>query len=477
MADEILLTQEEFLTYEGLETFKQLQDTEIDAKDAKVLQDAKDYFEDRVDEFDPAGKAAELVKELVEGAVADNTEAIEDLAEAKADKTQVATDIENAVKAETEAREEAVAGVQKEVDDLEQVVADNKAAVEARVKAIEDDYLVEADKTELQGNIDTLAGKVGEVAEGKTLAGLVTENAQAITTLKGEGEGSVKKAIDDAINKFATDVTDDAVVNSYKELIDWVAEHGSEAAEMAEAIQTNKTDIAELEALVGTLPEGATVTTVVELIQSLVNAEKTRAEGIEGGLDERLQAVEEAVGEGGSVETQITNAITELDADKKSADVEEGKGVQVQVVEVDGVITTVAVTGNYDNAYDAKGAAATAEANAATDATTKANQAEANAKAEVTALADGAVKTNTEAIAAINHETDGILAQAKAHADGKDEAIAEAKQAGVDAGNAVTELQNGAVKDNADAIAEIKTNMPTPISNEKIQAMFSKTEA
>ena len=138
--------------------------------------------------------------------------------------------------------------------------------------------------------------------------------------------------------------------------------------------------IEDLEKLVGTLPADATATDVVGYIAEAVAAEKSRAEGIEGGLADRIADLETAVGEGGSVDTQIDNAIAALDADVKSAEVEAGKGVQVQVVEVDGVITTVALTGNYDNSYDAKGAAATAEANAATDATTKANTAEKNAK-------------------------------------------------------------------------------------------------
>ena len=92
------------------------------------------------------------------------------------------------------------------------------------------------------------------------------------------------------------------------------------------------------------------------------------------------------LGEGGSVETQINAAIAKLDADVTSDEVEEGKGLRVQVVEVDGVVTDVNVTGNFDNAYDAKGAAATAEANASADATTKANAAEANAKQHATDL-------------------------------------------------------------------------------------------
>ncbi len=73
----------------------------------------------------------------------------------------------------------------------------------------------------------------------------------------------------------------------------------------------------------------------------------------------------------GSAATAESNAkaytdaeIKKLDADVKSAEVEAGKGLQVQVVEVDGKITSVAVSGDYSNTYDAKGAASTAETNA-----------------------------------------------------------------------------------------------------------------
>lgn len=57
-------------------------------------------------------------------------------------------------------------------------------------------------------------------------------------------------------------------------------------------------------------------------------------------------------------------SIEGLDADVSSAAVEAGKGIKVQVVETDGKITSVAVSGDYSNTYDAKGAATTAETNA-----------------------------------------------------------------------------------------------------------------
>lgn len=93
-----------------------------------------------------------------------------------------------------------------------------------------------------------------------------------LDTLTGTGEGSISKMIDDAFNDFATKVTDDGVVNSYKELIDWAAEHGAEAAEMAGGISANTAAIDNLKNFVGTLPEGAVSTTVVGYIAEAIAA-------------------------------------------------------------------------------------------------------------------------------------------------------------------------------------------------------------
>ena len=100
----------------------------------------------------------------------------------------------------------------------------------------------------------------------------VTALQTAVNTLNGTGEGSVKKTVDDAIDDFATKVSDDGTVNTIKELVDWVAAHGPEAAQMAADIKANADDIDALEALVGTLPEGATSTTVVAYIAEAIAA-------------------------------------------------------------------------------------------------------------------------------------------------------------------------------------------------------------
>ena len=107
---------------------------------------------------------------------------------------------------------------------------------------------VYATKEALAGEVEAITGAATELGNRVTTAeGKITTLEGAVETLNGTGEGSVKATVDAAINKFATDVTDDKVVNSFKELIDWAAEHGSDAAEMADAIGKNAEAIAALE--------------------------------------------------------------------------------------------------------------------------------------------------------------------------------------------------------------------------------------
>lgn len=74
----------------------------------------------------------------------------------------------------------------------------------------------------------------------------VTANTNAITVLNGDTtvEGSVDKKVADAINEFATQISDDGTINTYKEILNYISTHGGEANEMMTAIEA-------LEALVG----------------------------------------------------------------------------------------------------------------------------------------------------------------------------------------------------------------------------------
>lgn len=102
-----------------------------------------------------------------------------------------------------------------------------------------------------------------------------------------------------------------------------------------------------------------------------------------------------------------------------------------------------------------------AEGGSVSNAIAEAKQAGTDAATAVSALENGKVKANTEAIAAINNAETGILKQAKNYADGKNAAIAAAKKAGDDAATAVKALKEGQVKTNADAITAINNKIGT----------------
>lgn len=60
-----------------------------------------------------------------------------------------------------------------------------------------------------------------------------------IVSLEGKMD-EVDAKIDEKINKFVGNITDDGKVNTLKELVDYVAEHGSETAELAADVKTLK---------------------------------------------------------------------------------------------------------------------------------------------------------------------------------------------------------------------------------------------
>lgn len=102
-----------------------------------------------------------------------------------------------------------------------------------------------------------------------------------------------------------------------------------------------------------------------------------------------------------------------------------------------------------------------AEGGSVSNAIADAKKAGTDAATAVSTLENGKVKANTEAIAAINNAETGILKQAQNYADGKDTAIAAAKKAGDDAAAAVETLKNSQVKTNADAITAINNKIGT----------------
>lgn len=97
----------------------------------------------------------------------------------------------------------------------------------------------------------------------------IAANKGAIDTLNGTGDGSVKKAVADAVAKIVAEAPE--AYDTLKEISDWITNHTSDAATMNSQINTNKTDIANLKTLIGTLPDTATSKDIVSYIAEYVS--------------------------------------------------------------------------------------------------------------------------------------------------------------------------------------------------------------
>lgn len=98
----------------------------------------------------------------------------------------------------------------------------------------------------------------------------IKSNADAIKTLNGNAqtEGSVSKQVADAVAKIVAEAPE--AYDTLQEIATWISTHEGSASAMNQSIQTNKTDIANLVKLVGSLPEGSESKTIVEYINSKV---------------------------------------------------------------------------------------------------------------------------------------------------------------------------------------------------------------
>lgn len=247
---------------------------------------------------------------------------------------------------------------------------------------------------ELQQSVTANTNAIGENANA------IAANTAAITLLNGDAEtaGSVANtAKAAAVAEVAAVVAGaDASFDTLKEIADWIKNDTTGAASMAN-------DIDALEALVGDTAVATQIANAIDAALKVEGVDKYALASDLTSLAGRVAELEAALGANGSVAEQITNAIAGLDADVISAAVEAGKGIQVQVTEVDGKITAVAVTGNFDEKYDVKGAAAAAET---------------AAKAHADGL-NTAMNTRVQVLEAIDHtkfESAGAAAQALAEA-------------------------------------------------------------
>lgn len=159
-----------------------------------------------------------------------------------------------------------------------------------------------------------------------------------------------------------------------------------------------------LESAVGKKAEGQNAAT--GLFKEVDDVE-ARVESLEGFI----------TGGEGSLSDVIATEINKLDAEVSSAEPESGKGIQVTVKQVDGKLTEVALAGNFDEKYEAKGVGQAAANKVLEDLTTAINKVDSDYKAAdvlINAKLDG---IDTTVVAAINAAKNAAISSANGHAD------------------------------------------------------------
>ena len=396
------MAQSKYINLEGLTHYDEKIKALIDSKDATALKSAKDYADSLAGNYDAVGTAETKVQELANGQVKTNTAAISKLngdANTEGSVAKAVADAQADLETKISAADAKAAGAQSAADSLKTYVGtipesatskDVVSYVNEKTAGIATDASLSA----LTARVGTAEGKI-TAAEGNitTLQGSVSSVEDKVTTLIGDDAGkSARTVANEELTKQLIPENAKDSLNTLQEIAAWIQNHPDDASAMNAAISALKTKV-------GDIPEGATATTIVAYIKELVDAEKTRATGVESGLDTRVKAVEAKLGDGeGSVAKQIEAAVkTETDA-RVAAD-----------STLDGKITT------------AQGAADKAQGDVDALKDVVASKAAAS---DVTAL--------TTRVTTAEKDIDDL--QAAIAADGKvTTAIADAKKAGTDA--------------------------------------------
>ncbi len=328
-----------------------------------------------------------------------------------------------------------------------------------RIKAVEDDYLKEADKTELQGNIDTLTGVVEALRDGVDatkvdgildLIKYVEDHGPEVTGMK-EDIAENAQAIADHATEYAEHLVAQAAIDEaqdakIKALEDKFGEgEGSVEDMIADAQAAAEAKAKELADAAQAAAEATASADATSKANAAQQAAEAKAKELADAATELANAAQEAADkaqeEVDAVEGRMDTAESEIDTLQSEMDAVEAKAAanEEAIAKLNGASS---VEGSVANLI------ATAKAEAATDAQTKANAAEKNAKDYTDEKFNAVVETNNNQETEINNLKTAV-------GDGKvDDRIATAKQSAIDTAAADATAKANAAQSAAEATAK-----------------------
>lgn len=266
-------TEEKFLKWEQLQKYNAKIQEKITTDDTKVLENAKNYADGLSANYDAAGTAQTKVDELANGAVKANADAITKL---NGDAT-VEGSVDKKVKDASDALKQQITDSTYDDTAIQAKVSANETAIgvlngtgEGSVaKKVADEI------AKVVGGADESMDTLKEVSDwisnhADSAAAMQTKinaNENAINTLNGEGEGSVKKTAADAVAEYVAGAGTSLEV--LEQMSAWLKEHPEDAAAMKVQINANKEAIGTLNG--SETVEGSVINTVIKEITKIAN--------------------------------------------------------------------------------------------------------------------------------------------------------------------------------------------------------------
>ena len=412
------MANNKFLDLTGLQTYDEKIKALIDSKDATTLQSAKDYADSLGSNYDPAGTAQTKVQELANGQVKTNTDAITALQSGKADKattlagygitdaytkTQTDSAITTAVASAGHLKREIVAALP-EVEEADDHTIYMVGTGDGSENSVYEEYML------INGGFEKIGSSEVDLSNYATKAYADQAEADAIATAGTNADSKIAAKVGDIGSSTVKQYVDQAetdAVNTAKAYADGLADNYATAAQGAKADSAlQKADIVS-GTTNGTISVKGSNVAVKGLGSAAYTASTAYATAAQGAKAD--SALQKASITTGSANGTIAVGGTDVQVKGLGSAAYKAAGSASGNVPVNGAaLSTTANVPIVTNASGQLVSHASGALGTAAFAATTSFDAAGTAQNLVSALEEGAVATNTSAIAALDSRIDTL---------------------------------------------------------------------
>lgn len=412
------MANNKFLDLTGLQTYDEKIKALIDSKDATTLQSAKSYADSLGSNYDPAGTAQTKVQELANGQVKTNTDAITALQSGKADKattlagygitdaytkTQTDSAITTAVASAGHLKREIVTALP-EVEEADDHTIYMVGTGDGSENSVYEEYML------INGGFEKIGSSEVDLSNYATKAYADQAEADAIATAGTNADSKIATKVGDIGSSTVKQYVDQAetdAVNTAKAYADGLADNYATAAQGAKADSAlQKADIVS-GTTNGTISVKGSNVAVKGLGSAAYTASTAYATAAQGAKAD--SALQKASITTGSANGTIAVGGTDVQVKGLGSAAYKAAGSASGNVPVNGAaLSTTANVPIVTNASGQLVSHASGALGTAAFAATTSFDAAGTAQNLVSALEEGAVATNTSAIAALDSRIDTL---------------------------------------------------------------------